>query len=73
MCRVVSVDGGALDYGQLYAQALYEIRETEAPYWFSGNEVERIQQANAAYFKTDDLETILSACVRVPSIDEEGG
>ena len=73
VCRVVSVDGGALDYGQLYAQALYEIRETEAPYWFSGNEVERIQQANAAYFKTDDLETMLSACVRVPSIDEEDG
>ena len=62
-----------LDYGQLYAQALYEIRETEAPYWFNANEVERIQQANAAYFKTDDLETMLSACVRVPSIDEEDG
>ena len=74
MCRVVSVDGGALAAdGQLYAQALYEIRETEAPYWFNANEVERIQQANAAYFKTDDLETMLSACVRVPSIDEEGG
>ena len=62
-----------LDYDQLYAQALYEIRETEAPYWFNANEVERIQQANAAYFRTDDLETMLSACVRVPSIDEEDG
>ena len=62
-----------LDYGQLYAQALYEIRETEAPYWFNANEVERIQQANAAYFRTDDLETMLSACVRVPSMDEEDG
>ena len=34
--------------------------------------MERIQKANAPYFKTDDLETMLKACVRVPSSEEEG-
>ena len=61
-----------IDYGQLYAQVMYEIKESGAPYWFNTDEVERIQKANAPYFKTDDLETMLKACVRVPSSEEEG-
>lgn len=61
-----------IDYSQLYAQVMYEINESGAPYWFNTDEVERIQKANAPYFKTDDLETMLKACVRVPSSEEEG-
>ena len=61
-----------IDYGQLFAQVIYEINVSKAPYWFNTDEVERIQKANAVYFKTDDLETMLKACVRVPSSEEEG-
>ena len=61
-----------IDYGQLYAQVKHELNETEAPYWFNNDEVARIQKANAPYFKTDDIETMLSACVSVPSTMEDG-
>ena len=30
---------GDIDYGQLYAQVVYELRELKAPYWFSNDEV----------------------------------
>ena len=34
---------GEIDYGQLYAQVVYELEEQKAPYWFSNDEVARIQ------------------------------
>ena len=61
-----------IDYPQLYAQIVYEIKEQQIPYWFNNEEVERIQQANLPFFKCDDLESMISCCFRVPLEEEEG-
>ena len=37
---------GEIDYGQLYAQVVYELQVLKAPYWFNNEEVARIQQLN---------------------------
>ncbi len=60
---------GDIDYGQLYAQVLYELRELKAPYWFNNLEVQRIQQLNQNYMEEKDIAEILNACIRKP---EEG-
>ena len=60
---------GEIDYGQLYAQVLYELREVKAPYWFNNLEVQRIQQLNQNYMEEKDIAEILNACIRKP---EEG-
>ena len=60
---------GEIDYGQLYAQVLHEIRELKAPYWFNNLEVQRIQQLNQNYMEEKDIAEILNACIRKP---EEG-
>ena len=60
---------GDIDYGQFYAQVLYELREVKAPYWFNNVEVQRIQQLNQNYMEEKDIAEILNACIRKP---EEG-
>lgn len=60
---------GDIDYGQFYAQVLYELRELKAPYWFNNLEVQRIQQLNQNYMEEKDIAEILNACIRKP---EEG-
>ena len=60
---------GDIDYGQLYAQVLHELREVKAPYWFNNLEVQRIQQLNQNYMEEKDIAEILNACIRKP---EEG-
>ena len=60
---------GDVDYGQLYAQVLYELREVKAPYWFNNLEVKRIQQLNQNFMEEKDIAEILNVCVRKP---EEG-
>ena len=61
-----------IDYSQLYAQLVYELKEKQMPYWFNNEEVERIQQANLPFFKCDDLESMIACCFRVPIEEEEG-
>jgi len=63
---------GFIDYGQLYAQLLFEIKEKQTPYWFTNDEVARIQQANLPFFKQDDLEDMIKGCFRIPNENEEG-
>ncbi len=58
-----------IDYEQLYAQVLYELREQEAPYWFNNDEVARIQQLNQGYMEQKDIVEIIKVCFRKP---EEG-
>ena len=58
-------------YDQLYAQVMYELRDKKIPYWFSNEEVIRLQERNLAFFKTDDLETMLKTCFRVPGEEEK--
>ena len=60
---------GPIDYQQLYAQVLHELREVKAPYWFNNLEVQRIQQLNQNYMEEKDIAEILNACIRKP---EEG-
>ena len=62
----------AINYEQLYAQLLYEINEKQTPYWFTNDEVSRIQQANLPFFKQDDLEDMIKGCFRIPNDEEEG-
>ena len=61
---------GDIDYGQLYAQVVYEIREQGAPYWFNNNEVARIQQLNQDFMEKKDLGEMFVACFRQPNEGE---
>ena len=60
---------GDIDYGQLYAQVVYELRKLKVPYWFSNDEVARIQQLNQDFMEQKDLGEMFAACFRQP---EEG-
>lgn len=61
---------GEIDYEQLYAQVLYEVRELKAPYWFNNEEVARIQEMNLDYTARKDIGEIVSACFRKPQEGE---
>lgn len=60
---------GDIDYLQLYAQVVYELQELKAPYWYSNDEVARIQQLNQDFMEQKDLGEMFVACFRHP---EEG-
>jgi len=64
-------NAGDIDYEQLYAQVLYEIRQLEAPYWFNNEEVARIQQLNLAYLQQKDIAEMVKACFRKPADGEK--
>ena len=64
-------NAGDIDYEQLYAQVLYEIRELDAPYWFNNEEVTRIQQLNLAYMQQKDIAEMVKACFRKPNEGEK--
>ena len=64
-------NAGDIDYEQLYAQVLYEIRQLEAPYWFNNEEVARIQQLNLAYMQQQDIAEMVKACFRKPADGEK--
>ena len=57
---------GDIDYGQLYAQVMYELLEQKAPYWFNNDEVARIQQLNQEFMEKKDLGEMFVACFRQP-------
>ncbi len=61
-----------IDYQQLYAQLLYELQVQQIPYWFTNDEVARIQEVNQPYFKHVDLESMIANCFRLPSDNEQG-
>ena len=62
---------GEIDYDQLYAQVLYELREQNAPYWFNNDEVSRIQELNQEFMQQKDMAEIIAACFRKPKADEQ--
>ena len=62
---------GEIDYEQLYAQLVYEVNELKAPYWFSNEQVERIQQLNLNYTDEKDIAEIVEACFRKPNEGEK--
>ena len=57
---------GEIDYDQLYAQVVYEIRNQGANYWFLNDEVARIQQLNQDFMEKKDLGEMFVACFRQP-------
>ncbi|MBQ8991570.1 MAG: DUF3874 domain-containing protein [Prevotella sp.] len=61
---------GFIDYEQLYAQVLYELRKLKAPYWFNNEEVARIQELNLGYMEQKDLADMVTACFRKPKEGE---
>ena len=63
---------GDIDYWQLYAQVFYELRELKAPYWFSNDEVARIQELNLDYMAKKDLTEMIEACFLKPEEGEAG-
>ena len=62
---------GDIDYEQLYAQVLHELRELKAPYWFNNEEVVRIQHLNQEYVMEKDLTQIVESCFRQPKEGEK--
>jgi predicted P-loop ATPase len=69
-CQLID-NTGDIDYEQLYAQVLYEIRELNAPYWFNNEEVTRIQQLNLAYMQQKDIAEMVKVCFRKPKEGEK--
>ena len=62
---------GDIDYEQLYAQVLHELKEMQAPYWFNNEEVARIQQMNLQYMELKDLPEMVEVCFRHPKEGEQ--
>lgn len=58
-----------IDYEQLYAQVLVELKRGER-YWFTAEETVSIQRANVPFQNTVDVEVMLDACFRKPDDDE---
>ena len=63
---------GDIDYRQLYAQVVYELRELKAPYWFNNDEVARIQELNLNYMAQKDLTEMIDVCFLKPKEGEPG-
>ena len=63
---------GEIDYDQLYAQVVYELKELEAHYWFDNNEVIRLQQLNQEFMEQKDIAEIVEICFRKPTEGETG-
>ena len=62
---------GDIDYEQLYAQIVYELRELKSPYWFNNDEVARIQQLNLEYMEKKDISEMVEVCFRKPNEGEK--
>ena len=61
---------GEIDYLQLYAQVVHELREEKMRYWYTEEEVKRIQELNADYQQVTDLSTMIETCLRHPEENE---
>lgn len=61
---------GEIDYLQLYAQVVHELREEKMRYWYTEEEVKRIQELNADYQQVTDLGTMIETCLRHPEENE---
>ena len=63
-------NSGEIDYRQFYAQVVYELTVAKTPYWFSNDEVARIQQLNQNYLVKKDIAEMVEACFRKPKEGE---
>ena len=58
-------------YDQLYAQVLHQLKAEELPYWFDNIQVERIQELNMPFYKSEDMSEMIESCFRKPKEDEQ--
>ena len=63
-------NSGDIDYKQLYAQAMYELTVAKTPYWFSNDEVARIQHLNMNFLAQKDIAEMVETCFRKPKEGE---
>ena len=54
-------NNGEIEYEQLYAQLLHEVRDEKLRYWYTNEETQRIQELNAPYEQTLDLEQLMES------------
>ena len=66
-------NNGEIEYEQLYAQLLYEVRDAKLRYWYTNEETLRIQELNAPYEQTLDLEQMIDSMFRKPHGNEKHG
>ena len=64
-------NSGNINYEQLYAQVLYELRELKAPYWFNNEEVARIQELNQNYVEQKDMNELIKPSISKPKDTEQ--
>lgn len=64
-------NNGEIEYEQLYAQLLYEVRDAKLRYWYTNEETLRIQELNAPYEQTLDLEQMIDCMFRKPQGNEK--
>lgn len=62
-----------IEYEQLYAQLLHEVRDEKLRYWYTNEETQRIQELNAPYEQTLDLEQMIDCMFRKPQGNEKHG
>lgn len=62
-----------IEYEQLYAQLLHEVRDEKLRYWYTDEETLRIQELNAPYEQTLDLEQMIDCMFRKPQGNEKHG
>ena len=63
-------NSGEIDHGQLYAQLVHEVQEQKAPYWFTNDEVARIQELNLDFMEHKNLDEMVSCCFRKAETEE---
>ncbi len=66
-------NNGKIEYDQLYAQLLHEVRDEKLRYWYTNEETLRIQELNAPYEQTLDLEQMIDCTFRKPQGNEKPG
>ena len=64
-------NSGDIDYAQLYAQIVYELKAQKSPYWFDNEQVARIQEINLNYTDVKDIAEIVGCCFRKPKDGEK--
>ena len=60
-----------IDYEQLYAQLVAELKEKQLRYWFTNQETAEIQNVNAQFQAEQDLGLMLETCFRHQKNGEE--
>jgi predicted P-loop ATPase len=61
-----------INYEQIYAQLLHEVRDEKMRYWFTNEETLRIQELNIPYQESVDLEAMIDSFYRKPEPGERG-